>query len=43
MAAWHGGKLTDVPLSEVAGGCRKVSPDDPFVAVARAVGTSFGE
>jgi 6-phosphofructokinase 1 len=43
MAAWHGGKLTDVPLSEVAGGCRKVSRDDPFVAVARAVGTSFGE
>jgi 6-phosphofructokinase 1 len=43
MAALQGGRLTDAPLSEVAGGCRKVPPDHPLVAVARSVGTTFGE
>jgi len=43
MAAWQGGRLTDVPLAEVAGGCRKVPLNHPLIAVARSVGTSFGE
>jgi len=43
MASWQKGRLTDVPLSEVAGGSRNVPPDDPLLAVARSVGTSFGE
>ena len=37
------GQLDSVPLSEVAGKVRTVPPDDPLVAAARAVGTSFGE
>jgi ATP-dependent phosphofructokinase / diphosphate-dependent phosphofructokinase len=43
MASWQQGRLTDVALSDVAGGCRTVAPDEPLLAVARAVGTSFGE
>jgi 6-phosphofructokinase 1 len=43
MASWQKGQLTDVALKDVAGGCRKVAPDNPLLAVARAVGTSFGE
>jgi 6-phosphofructokinase 1 len=43
MASWQRGRLTDVALSEVAGGSRNVPPDDPLLAVARSVGTSFGE
>ena len=43
MASWQKGRLTDVPLEDVAGGSRNVPLDDPLLAVARSVGTSFGE
>ena len=43
MASWLKGRLTDVPLEEVAGGSRNVPPDEPLLAVARSLGTSFGE
>jgi len=43
MASWQKGRLTDVSLEEVAGGSRNVPPDDPLLAVARSVGTSFGQ
>jgi len=43
MASWQHGRVTDVPLDEVAGKSRNVPPDDPLLAVARSVGTSFGE
>jgi 6-phosphofructokinase 1 len=43
MASWQRGRLTDVALEDVAGGSRNVPPDDPLLAVARSVGTSFGE
>ncbi len=43
MASWQRGRLTDVALAEVAGGSRNVPPDEPLLAVARSVGTSFGE
>jgi len=42
MVALRNGAMTDVPMADVAGKTRLVSPDDPFVAAARAVGTSFG-
>jgi 6-phosphofructokinase 1 len=43
MVSWQRGRMTDVAIKDVAGGCRKVLPDDPLLAVARSVGTSFGE
>jgi 6-phosphofructokinase 1 len=43
MASWKAGRLTDVPFSEVAGGSRTIPLDDALLAVARSVGTSFGE
>ncbi|MBM4018303.1 MAG: ATP-dependent 6-phosphofructokinase [Planctomycetes bacterium] len=43
MASWQQGRLTDVAVKDVAGGCRKVPLDDPLLSIARAVGTSFGE
>jgi 6-phosphofructokinase 1 len=43
MASWQKGQLADVAIKDVAGGCRKVDPENPLLAVARAVGTSFGE
>ena len=43
MASWQKGRVTDVPLSEVAGGSRLVPLDDPLLSAARSVGTSFGE
>ena len=43
MASWQKGQLADVAIKDVAGGCRKVDPDNALLAVARAVGTSFGE
>ena len=36
-------ELVEVPLLEVAGGQRRVGPDDPLISAARAVGTSFGD
>ncbi len=43
MASWQKGRVTDVPLEDVAGGTRLIQPDDPLLDVARSVGTSFGE
>jgi phosphofructokinase-like protein len=43
MASWQKGCLADVAIKDIAGGCRKVDPDNVLLAVARAVGTSFGE
>jgi 6-phosphofructokinase 1 len=43
MASWQQGRLTDVAIESVAGGCRKVELDDPLLSVARSVGTSFGD
>jgi len=43
MASWQRGRLTDVAMTEVAGGSRTVDLDHPLLATARAVGTSFGE
>ena len=43
MASWQEGRLTDVAIEEAAGGSRRIPPDHPLLAVARGVGTSFGE
>lgn len=43
MVAWRSGRVASVPLSEVAGRTRTISPDCPLLAVARGVGTSFGD
>ena len=37
------GSLTHVPIESVAGQQRLVSPDDPLIVAARAIGTSFGD
>jgi len=42
MASWQKGRVTDVALEEASHGPRPVPPDDPLLAVARGVGTSFG-
>jgi len=42
MASWQKGRVTDVPLEEASHGPRPVPPDDPLLAVAHSVGTSFG-
>jgi ATP-dependent phosphofructokinase / diphosphate-dependent phosphofructokinase len=43
MVGMQRNELVEVPLIEVAGGQRKVAPDDPLISVARSVGTSFGD
>lgn len=43
MVAWQGGRVTDVPITEPAGGQRTIDPGDPLVAAARACYTSFGD
>jgi len=43
MVGVRGTHLVKVPLKEVAKGPRTVPADDPLVAVARAVGTCFGD
>ncbi len=43
MASWQKGRVTDVPIAEASRGPRPVPPDDPLLAVARGVGTSFGQ
>jgi phosphofructokinase-like protein len=43
MVGVRGCNLVKVPLKEVAKGPRTVPVDHPLVAVARAVGTSFGD
>ncbi len=43
MVGVKGDTLTRVPLEEVAKGQRLVTPDNPVLQTARAVGTCFGE
>ncbi|MGB2755776.1 MAG: ATP-dependent 6-phosphofructokinase [Phycisphaerae bacterium] len=43
MASWQKGRVTDVVLEEAAHGPQLVPADEPLLAVARSVGTSFGE
>lgn len=42
LVVWKDGKLGDAPLSRIAGKIKTVRPDDPLIAAAKAVGTSFG-
>jgi 6-phosphofructokinase 1 len=43
LVVQQGGRLAEVPIQSIAGKQRKVTPDDPLVRTARAVGTSFGD
>ncbi len=43
MVGMRGGDLVKVPLKDVATGPRTVPVDSPLVAVARSVGTCFGD
>jgi len=43
MAAVHGKRVTDVPLSKVAGKIRKVTLKHPTVRAARGLGMGFGD
>ncbi len=43
MVAWEKGRVTSVSLDVPAGGPRLVPLNHPLIAVARAVGTSFGD
>ncbi|HMB69069.1 MAG TPA: ATP-dependent 6-phosphofructokinase [bacterium] len=42
MVAMKGERLTDVPLTEVAGRARRVEPDGPEVHALEAIGVNFG-
>ena len=42
MVALRDGRMTEIPLSDVADRIRNVTPDDPHVRAALSVGTSFG-
>lgn len=42
LVVWKDGKLGDVPLARVAGKIKTVKANDPLIAAAKAVGTSFG-
>jgi 6-phosphofructokinase 1 len=42
MVAWQDGRVTSVPIAEVAGRNRTVPLDHPLLAAARALGTSLG-
>lgn len=43
MVAVQGGRFTDIDLEEPAGRQRLVTPSDPLIEAARAVGTTFGD
>jgi 6-phosphofructokinase 1 len=43
MVGVRGSKLVKVPLTKVARGPRNVPVKEPLIAVARSVGTSFGD
>ncbi len=43
MVALQQGRITDVPLEEAIHKLKPVALDDPLIAAARAVGTSFGD
>jgi len=42
LAVWKDGKLGSIPLSRVAGKIKTVPRNDPLIAAAKAVKTSFG-
>ena len=43
LVAMQNGRITDVPIVEVADQQRFVPADHPLISAARAVGTSFGD
>jgi len=43
LVVQQNGRLSEVPIQSVAGKQRLVTPDDPLVLTARAVGTCFGD
>jgi len=43
LVVLQGGRLAEVPIQSVAGKQRKVTPDDPLLRTARAIGTCFGD
>ena len=43
MGGMVNGKCKKVPLGEVAGKLKMVSPDDQIIKQAKAVGISFGD
>jgi len=43
MVAMQAGRLTSVPIAEVADQQRLIPADDPLVATCRSLGTSFGD
>lgn len=43
VAVWQNGEATDVPLEEVAGKTRALSPGHPLVKTARQLGICFGD
>ncbi|HOK95304.1 MAG TPA: ATP-dependent 6-phosphofructokinase [Anaerohalosphaeraceae bacterium] len=42
LVVWTEGRLGSVPLARIAGKIKTVRPNDPLIAAAKAVGTSFG-
>lgn len=42
LVIWKDGQLGDLPLSRIAGKIKTVKKNDPLIAAAKAVGTSFG-
>ena len=42
MAAFQCGRVTSVPISKAIGKLKTVPPNHPFIKMARAIGTSFG-
>ncbi|MCH7974931.1 MAG: ATP-dependent 6-phosphofructokinase [Bacteroidetes bacterium] len=42
MVALHDGRMAEIPLADVAGKVRNVTPNGPHVRAALSVGTSFG-
>jgi 6-phosphofructokinase 1 len=43
MAAFQCGRVTSVPISKAIGKLKTVPPDHPFIEMAKAIGTSFGD
>ena len=43
LVVLQSGRLAEVPIQSVAGKQRKVTPEDPLLRTARAIGTCFGD
>jgi 6-phosphofructokinase 1 len=43
FTAWRNNAIAMTPIAEAAGKNRLVSPKDPLLAAARAVGLEFGD